>query len=32
MTNLNQLIPQGSGWNLVDAFYINDAGQVVGRG
>ena len=32
MTDLNQLIPQGSGWYLVDAFDINDAGQIVGRG
>ena len=32
MTDLNELIPQDSGWYLVDAFDINDAGQIVGRG
>ena len=32
MTDLNQLIPPGSGWVLLDAFDINDAGQIVGRG
>jgi probable HAF family extracellular repeat protein len=32
MTDLNQLIAPGSGWVLLDAFDINDAGQIVGRG
>jgi probable HAF family extracellular repeat protein len=32
MTDLNQLIPQGSGWQLVFANDINDAGQIVGQG
>jgi probable HAF family extracellular repeat protein len=32
MTDLNQRIPPGSGWFLTDAFDINDAGQIVGRG
>jgi probable HAF family extracellular repeat protein len=32
MTNLNDLIPPESEWYLVDAFAINDVGQIVGRG
>jgi probable HAF family extracellular repeat protein len=32
MTDLNELIPRESGWYLVDAFDINDSGQIVGRG
>lgn len=32
MQNLNALIPAGSGWVLVDANAINDAGQIAGRG
>jgi hypothetical protein len=32
LADLNQLVPQGSGWYLMDAFDINDAGQIVGRG
>ena len=32
MTDLNQLIPQGTGWYLFDAFAINDGGQIVGQG
>ena len=32
MTDLNTLIPAGSGWVLVRATGINDAGQIVGRG
>ncbi len=32
ITDLNQLISQISGWYLVDAIDINDAGQIVGRG
>ena len=32
MTDLNLLIPQDSGWQLVDAFDISDAGQIVGQG
>ena len=32
MTDLNQLIPDESGWQLMDALDINDAGQIVGRG
>jgi probable HAF family extracellular repeat protein len=32
ISDLNQLIARGSGWHLVDAFDINDAGQIVGRG
>jgi uncharacterized membrane protein len=31
-TDLNELISPGSGWYLVDAFDISDAGQIVGRG
>jgi probable HAF family extracellular repeat protein len=30
--NLNDLIPAGSGWNLVYATSINDKGQIVGWG
>ncbi len=32
MTNLNDLLPVGSGWQLTDAVAINDAGVIVGRG
>jgi probable HAF family extracellular repeat protein len=32
MSDLNERIPEGTGWYLVDAFDINDAGQIVGRG
>lgn len=32
MRNLNSLIPAGSGWNLNEAFGINNVGQIVGRG
>jgi probable HAF family extracellular repeat protein len=32
MTNLNALIPAGSGWVLKSASEINDAGQIVGWG
>jgi probable HAF family extracellular repeat protein len=29
MSNLNSLIPAGTGWNLQDAAAINDSGQIV---
>jgi probable HAF family extracellular repeat protein len=32
MYNLNHLIPPGSGWDLIKATDINDAGQIVGFG
>jgi probable HAF family extracellular repeat protein len=32
MTDLNDLLPANSGWELSAAFYINDAGRVVGIG
>ena len=32
ITDLNTLIPAGSPWNLLGAFSINDAGQIVGQG
>lgn len=32
LTDLNDLLPEGSAWSLVDALDINDAGQIVGRG
>jgi probable HAF family extracellular repeat protein len=32
MTNLNNLIPSNSGWVLLQAFAINNAGQIVGDG
>lgn len=32
MSDLNALIPQGSGWQLEIAYGINQAGQVVGEG
>jgi probable HAF family extracellular repeat protein len=32
MTDLNELIPAGSGWILVAATGINDAGEIVGNG
>jgi probable HAF family extracellular repeat protein len=32
MTDLNDLIPTGSGWELQEADDINDCGQIVGRG
>jgi probable HAF family extracellular repeat protein len=30
--NLNDLIPADSGWDLVDAYAINESGQIVGSG
>ncbi|HZR17023.1 MAG TPA: HYR domain-containing protein [Verrucomicrobiae bacterium] len=32
LTDLNSLLPDNSGWELVTALYINDAGRVVGVG
>jgi probable HAF family extracellular repeat protein len=32
MYNLNDLIPPGSGWDLIKALDINDAGEIVGFG
>jgi uncharacterized repeat protein (TIGR01451 family) len=32
LTDLNQLLPVGSGWQLGAAIDINDAGQIVGQG
>jgi probable HAF family extracellular repeat protein len=32
VTDLNTLIPAGSGWQLLDALAINDRGQIVGDG
>jgi probable HAF family extracellular repeat protein len=32
MQNLNNLLPGGSGWELIEATDINDAGQIVGYG
>jgi len=32
ITDLNDLLPEGSGWELLQAFDINDAGQIVGTG
>src|SRR5205807_369068 len=32
MTDLNDIIPSNSGWTLLDALAINDAGQIVGYG
>ncbi|NUM54301.1 MAG: PKD domain-containing protein [Candidatus Hydrogenedentes bacterium] len=32
MTNLNDLLPGGSGWVLVEAWDINNSGEVVGYG
>ena len=32
MTDLNSLIPSGTGWRLVNARGINDSGQIVGWG
>jgi probable HAF family extracellular repeat protein len=32
MTDLNDLLPPGSGWTLSSAYAINNAGQVVGTG
>jgi probable HAF family extracellular repeat protein len=32
MTDLNSLIPAGSGWVLNEARAVNDAGQIAGRG
>jgi probable HAF family extracellular repeat protein len=32
MTDLNELIPASSGWTLIAATGINDAGEVVGNG
>jgi probable HAF family extracellular repeat protein len=32
MKDLNKLIPAGSGWLLLQAFGINNAGQIVGTG
>lgn len=30
--DLNSLLPEGSGWTLLEAYGINDSGQVVGAG
>lgn len=30
--DLNTLIPEDSGWNLIDAIAVNDAGQILGAG
>lgn len=32
LRNLNQLLPAGIGWELIEATDINDAGQIVGYG
>jgi probable HAF family extracellular repeat protein len=32
LTDLNTLLPANSGWELIQAFYLNDAGRVVGVG
>lgn len=32
IVNLNSLLPAGSGWNLLSAEGINDAGDIVGYG
>ncbi len=32
MQDLNNLIPQNSGWSLQDAFSVNDNGQIAGVG
>jgi probable HAF family extracellular repeat protein len=32
MTDLNSLIPPDSGWTLLDATAVNDAGQIAGTG
>ena len=32
MIDLNALIPTGSGWELLEAYGINNAGQIVGEG
>jgi len=32
MLDLNSLLPSGSGWELTEAYGINDAGQVTGSG
>jgi probable HAF family extracellular repeat protein len=32
MVDLNSLIPSGSGWDLLEAYGINSAGQIVGEG
>lgn len=32
MVDLNTLIPSGSGWDLLEAFGINDRGQIAGEG
>jgi probable HAF family extracellular repeat protein len=32
MTDLNSLLPSGSGWELITAFDINNRGQIVGQG
>jgi probable HAF family extracellular repeat protein len=32
MTDLNTLLPNGSGWVLVEAYGVNDSGQIVGSG
>jgi probable HAF family extracellular repeat protein len=32
MTDLNTLLPAGSGWELQSAYFINDAGRIVGVG
>jgi probable HAF family extracellular repeat protein len=32
MIDLNSLVPSGAGWQLVEAYGINNAGQIVGEG
>src|SRR5437660_7681384 len=32
MIDLNSLIPSGAGWELLEAYGINNGGQIVGEG
>jgi hypothetical protein len=32
MTDLNDVLPAGTGWVLIDAADLNEAGEVVGTG
>ena len=32
MLNLNSLLPANSGWDLLQAYAINDSGQITGTG
>lgn len=32
MIDLNKFLPRGTGWQLTDAYSVNDSGWIVGNG